>query len=259
MILPTKRRAPKRLDSKRMLLFGAPKSGKTTVTSYLDDTLIIDLEEGSNYVSGMIVQIKSIQDYKDMLGALKEAKANARGKNPYRRIVLDTTTALEELSLSLAVQMYRATPMGQNFTGTDVRTLPNGAGYLYTRKAFLKLLKPLEDYCDTLIMIGHVKEKDVSKGSDTFTEKSINLTGRTKDILCSWCDAIGLVYRDENKTVIDFNPSDSLIVGSRQKHLIGKKIDVAVSDNDHNMTVDWSKIFIEEEAKVVKLEEAEEA
>ena len=254
MILPTERRAPKRLDSKRMLLFGAPKSGKTTITSYLDDTLIVDLEQGSNYVGGMIVEINSLAEYKEMLKALKKQK-DKTGQNPYKRIVVDTTTALEELSLSLAVQLYRNTPMGVNFTGTDVRTLPSGAGYLYTRQAFFKLLKPLESYCDTLIMIGHVKEKDVSKGADTFTEKSINLTGRTKDILCSWCDAIGLVYREGNKTVIDFNPSDSLIVGSRQKHLIGRKISIAESDEKHNMTVNWGEIFIEEEEKVVKLEE----
>ena len=142
--------------------------------------------------------------------------------------------------------------MGVNFTGTDVRTLPNGAGYLYTRQAFFKMLKPIENYCDTLILIGHVKEKDVTKGGDTLTETSINLTGRTKDILCSWCDAIGLVYREDNKTIIDFEPSDSLIVGSRQKHLIGQKIVIAESDEDNNITIDWNKIFIEEGVKVIK-------
>ena len=141
--------------------------------------------------------------------------------------------------------------MGINFTGTDVRTLPNGAGYLYTRQAFFKMLKPLEEFCDTLVMVGHVKEKDVAKGSETFTEKSINLTGRTKDILCSWCDAIGLVYRADNKTVINFQPSDSLVVGSRQKHLIGQQIEVATSDEKYDITVDWSKIFIEEKVKVI--------
>mgnify|MGYP003628770896 FL=1 len=59
-------------------------------------------------------------------------------------------------------------------------------------------------------------------------------------------------YRDENKTIIDFEPSDSLVVGSRQKHLIGQKITVATSNEVNDITVDWSKIFIEGKATVIK-------
>ena len=251
MELPLVRRKAKRLDSKRLLLFGAPKCGKTTIVSQLEDCLIVDMEQGSNYVEGMIVEIKTMADYSALIKALKKAKDEAGGKVPYKYICLDTLTALEELSLSLAVKLYQKTSMDVNFTGTDVRTLPNGAGYLYTRQAFFKMLKPLEEFCDTLVMVGHVKEKDVVKESGSFTEKSINLTGRTKDILCSWCDAIGLVYRDENKTIINFAPSESLVAGSRQKHLIGQQIEVAVSDENYDITVDWSRIFIEEKTKVI--------
>jgi len=255
MILPTIRRSAKRVDSKRLLLFGSPKCGKTTIVSELEDCLIVDMEKGSNYVEGMIVNVDNMADYSALIKALKEAKEKNDGKVPYKYICLDTLTALEEISLALAVKLYQKTAMGAGFTGNDVRVLPNGAGYLYTRQAFFKMLKPLEDYCDTLVLVGHVKEKDITKGSETFTEKSINLTGRTKDILCSWCDAIGLVYRDENKTLIDFAPSDSLVVGSRQKHLIGKKVLVATSDENHDITVDWSSIFIEEQVKVIKSKE----
>jgi hypothetical protein len=94
-------------------------------------------------------------------------------------------------------------------------------------------------------MIGHIKEKDIQKDGETMTEKSINLTGKLKDILCGWADTIGLVYRDENKTMIDFEPSESLIVGSRQKHLIGNKICVAVSDENRKLSIDWGEIFIQ--------------
>tara|TARA_R110002012_G_scaffold91997_4_gene223533 strand:- start:598 stop:1455 length:858 start_codon:yes stop_codon:yes gene_type:complete len=252
MELPQVRRKAKRLDSKRLLLFGAPKCGKTTIVSELNDCLIIDMEEGSNYVDGMIVNVNNMSDYGSLMKSLKEAKEANGGKNPYKYICLDTMTALEEISLALALKLYKATPMGSTFSGTDVRTLPNGAGYLYTRQAFFKMLKPMENYCDTLVLIGHVKEKDLSKDGDSFTEKSINLTGQTKNILCSWCDAIGLVYREDNKTIIDFEPSDSLVVGSRQKHLIGKQIVVAESDDDHNITINWNSIFIEEHATVIK-------
>jgi len=245
MILPLKRRKALTVDSKRMLLFGSPKCGKTTIVSGLDDCLIVDLERGSNYVDGMIVPINTFAEYADLIKSLKQAKIDNGGKNPYKFIAIDTLTALEELSLVLAKQLYMATSMGVNFKGSDVRTLANGAGYLYTRQAFMKMLKPFEEVCDNLIMIGHIKEKELNSGTESWTEKSINLTGKTKDILCAWSDTIGMVYREDNMTCIDFSPSDSLIVGSRQKHLIGKKIVVAESDKDNNLKVDWSTIYLE--------------
>lgn len=240
-----KRRFSTKKDPNRMLIFGAPKTGKTTVLANLDDCLIVDMEEGSDYVDAMVIKINDLNDFRGLMKALAEKKKENDGKMPYRYIALDTLTALEEMSLPLAKQLYQQTPMGANFDGKDVRTLPNGAGYLYTRAAFFKMVKPFEKYCETLIMVGHVKEKDVTKAGESFTERSINLTGKTKDILCAWADSIGLIYREENKTIIDFAPSSSLIVGSRQKHLIGQKIVLAESDENHDLTIDWGKVFID--------------
>lgn len=247
MILPRKRRAPLMINPKRLLLFGAPKCGKTTITSYLDDCLMIDMEKGSYFVEAMSIEVNNMAEFGEMMKALRQAKLDNGGKVPYKYISLDTLTALEEISLDYACKLYNKTPMGAAFKG-DVRTLPNGAGYLYTRQAFFKMLKPLEDYCETLILVGHVKEKDITKDGETLTEKSIDLTGKTKHILCAWADTIGLVYRKGNKTMINFEPSESNIVGSRQEHLIGKQVCVAISD-EKGLHVDWGDVFLQEPEK----------
>lgn len=244
LVLPKKRKPPEMVNPKRMLLFGQPKTGKTSILAALDDCLILDMEEGSSHVEAMSVKINNGDDYRQVFAALKQAKEDNDGKVPYRFLAIDTLTALEELSLPLATKLYNQTPMGAKFTG-DVRTLPNGAGYLYTRNAFMKLLKPLQQFCETLIMVGHVKEKEIGRDGEQMTERSINLTGQTKNIICGWADTIGLVYRDGNKTMINFAPSDDLIVGSRQQHLIGQKICVASSDEEHNLMVDWGSVFKE--------------
>lgn len=243
MILPKKRRPPTMINPKRLLLFGQPKSGKTTIIANLEDCLIIDTEKGSNYVNAMTIELNNMDDFRELMKALKQAKIDNGGDVPYKFIAVDTLTAFEEISLDYARKLYNNTPMGAAFKG-DVRTLPNGAGYLYVRQAFMKMLKPFQDYCETLIMVGHIKEKDITKDGETMTEKSINLTGKLKDILCGWSDTIGLVYRDENKTMIDFAPSESLIVGSRQKHLIGNKICVAESNDKQELFIDWGEIFL---------------
>jgi hypothetical protein len=230
------------INPKRLLLFGQPKCGKTSLIADLDDCLIVDTEKGSSYVNAMTVEVNNMDDFRELMKALKEAKADNDGKVPYKYISIDTLTVFEEISLDYARKLYNQTPMGAAFTG-NVKSLPNGAGYLYAREAFMKMLKPFQNYCETLIMVGHVKEKDIQKDGETLTETSIALTGRLKDILCGWADTIGLVYREENKTMIDFSPSDNLIVGSRQAHLIGRKIEVASSNEKNELSIDWGGVF----------------
>ena len=62
------------------------------------------MEKGSNYVEGMIVNVDNMSDYSELIKALKEAKEKNDGKVPYKYICLDTLTALEEISLALAVK-----------------------------------------------------------------------------------------------------------------------------------------------------------
>lgn len=133
--------------------------------------------------------------------------------------------------------------MGRNWVGTDVTTLPNGAGYGYTRRALSQILNQLEELCDTLIILGHVKDKLVEKNGEEMNERGLDLTGKMSAILCSKVDAIGYLFRDENKTIINFQPSEKLLCGSRSEHLKGKKIVVAESDENGKLTVDWSQIF----------------
>lgn len=49
--------------------------------------------------------------------------------------------------------------MGKTYQGTDIRTLPNGSGYMYLRQAVRKVIDMFRDLCDSLILIAHVKEK----------------------------------------------------------------------------------------------------
>lgn len=140
--------------------------------------------------------------------------------------------------------MYQQTPQGRNWQGDDVTTLPNGAGYQYTRKALWLVLEELEECFETLIILGHLKDKFVEKEGKEMTERGLDLIGKSAAILCSQVDAIGYVYREDNKTVVNFQPSDSLICGSRSEHLKNQKITVVESDETGKLTVDWSKIFI---------------
>lgn len=252
MKLPKKKSDAARRDPKTIVVFAQPKTGKTTAVAELDNCLLIDLEGGSDFVSALKVDVlteakdsktQPIAVLQDIIKSVKKANEE-NGGYVYKYIAIDTVTALEEMVLPIAASMYRATPMGRNWVGTDVTTLPNGAGYGYTRTALLKVIDSLKEITDTLIILGHVKDKLVEVDGEEMGERGLDLVGKMAGILCAKVDAVGYMYRDENKTMLNFATSESLLVGARSEHLKGKKIPVATSDEEGKLTVDWSKVFI---------------
>lgn len=254
MLLPQKKVNASRKNPKKLIIFSKPKSGKTSSLAELEDNFIVDLEGGSEYVDALKVNVPKtaseqgiapLEVVKQIIKELNEVKTKI-GRNPYKRITLDTITVLEELILPLAADMYRATPMGSSWAGSDVRKLPNGAGYAYTRDAFFFVLNQFERVCDTLILVGHVKRKSISVGDGEIDEKSLHLTGQTPTMVAADADAIAYLYREENQTILDFEPSSSVIAGARCEHLRGQKLVIAESNEEGKIIVDWSKVFVKE-------------
>jgi len=251
--LPTQKTKASRVNPKKIILFSNPKSGKTTAVAALENNLILDLENGSEFLDALKINVLQLarENNKTPLTILKEIINTIRESNEkkggytYKFITLDTVSALEDIALELANILYRKTPMGRNWTGDDVTKLPNGAGYQYLREAMDVILNEIEPLCDTLIILGHLKGKFVEKEGKEMESRGLALTGKIASILCSQVDAIGYVYREDNKTLVNFAPSESLIVGSRPEHLKNKTITLIESDKDGKLTIDWTKIFIE--------------
>lgn len=245
LILPKEKSTPKVNNPKFLILFGRPKAGKSTLMANLDNNLIIDLENGYQALSALVVQARTVNDFAEIANALRE-EIKKEGKFPYKYITIDNATRLEEMCLSYAVQLYRQTPMGKTYQGTDIRTLPNGSGYMYLRQAVRKVIDMFRELCESLVLVAHVKEKMINKEGEELSEMSIDLTGKLGDILCGEADAIGYVYRKKNDTIISFEGGDNSIREARANHLRGKKIVVATSDENNNITVDMTKIFLPE-------------
>jgi hypothetical protein len=134
--LPNKKIPATRINPKKLILFSKPKVGKTEMLSALDNCLLIDLENGSEFVDSMKVNILKIASEQDILPikALKEVIAKIKKSNEenggftYKYGAIDTVTALEDHVLVLANKLYLDTPQGRNWQGDDVTALPNGAG-----------------------------------------------------------------------------------------------------------------------------------
>ena len=120
--LPTAKITSVIKDPKNLILFGPPKIGKTSILSCLDSCLILDFEDGSDYVDALKLKVKSINELVDICKAIKAANY------PYDFIALDTVTSLVDFAKPLALKEYMDSASGKTFTGTDVLTAPHGAG-----------------------------------------------------------------------------------------------------------------------------------
>lgn len=218
-------------------MYSAPKAGKTTLLSQLDGCLIIDLESGTDLIEAMKIKVNSLPEL------FEAGKAIMQAGRPYPYIAIDTITKLEEWCEKDALDMYKKSPMGANFKGDTVLTLPNGAGYLWLRKSMEKWLSAIYELADTVILVGHLKDKFLSIEGKEVSVKDLDLTGKLRNIVCSQADAICHLSRKGNELIANFKSSDEVTCGSRCEHLKGQEIVVSdVVDGKHSAY--WNKIFV---------------
>lgn len=217
---------------------------KTSAVAQLENNLIIDLEGGSQFIDAMAVQARSVKDLGEIAQAIR-AENNKVGHNFYKHITIDNATRLEEICLPYAKTLYMQTPVGKNYKGDDVRTLPSGSGYMYIRQAVRKVIDMFKDLCDEFILIGHVKDVQIEQNGEELSEMALDLVGKLSSIICGEADAVGYLYRKGNETHISFKGGDGTIKEARAPHLRGQDIIIATGNEDGTITTYWNKIYKE--------------
>lgn len=226
---------------RRLLIYSPPKIGKTSNLVHLPESYLVDLEGGAHgFYEGMIIKANSPRLLKDFFAEASESNFHARF------LIIDTVTKLEEFAMPWAGQMYKQTPIGKNWKGKDITTLPNGAGYLYLRKAVMELIDRFQSMCDYLILLGHVKYTNLSTQSEEVLIKELSLTGKLKEIVMANADAIAFMYVGENpnERYLSFESNGNTISGSRVEHLDGKRILISTKKED-GIEANWNLIYPE--------------
>jgi hypothetical protein len=255
VILPMKKVMSESHSPKNLIIFSKPKVGKTSLLAELEDALLIDLEEGSDYVDAMKLQARSWEDIKAIGQQIRKAG------NPYKYIILDTITALETMCIPYAEVLYSKKPMGKTWFKKDaagkldrtsgkaqygnILNLPNGAGYAYLREAMTKVIEFVKSLAPRIILVGHIKDVMLEKAGGEFTSSDLDLTGKIKRILSSQSDAIGYLYRKGNKNILSFATSDSVACGARPAHLRNAEVVVSELQEDGTLLTHWDKIYID--------------
>lgn len=122
---------------RRVVIFAQTKTGKTQAVSALPNSLLIDTEDGSGFVSARKINVKKEAKKQgtnslviiQQIGQRLDEYYKEHGKYPYDYLIVDTMTGLEESARVYATILYKNTPIGKSFGGTDVvAELPNGGG-----------------------------------------------------------------------------------------------------------------------------------
>ena len=243
LTLPTKPIPAVSTDPSYLILYGLPKSGKTSCLAQLPNNLIIDLEGGTNFIDALAIQARTISDLGEIASAIRAKNAEV-GHNFYKRITIDNATRLEDICMSYACTLYRKTELGRNWKGDDVTTLARGAGYKYLRDAVKKVIDMFKDLCDEFILVGHVKDSITDKDGEEVNAKEIDLVGKLGKIVCGMADAVGYVYRKDNETHISFKSGgDGTIMEARARHIAGKDVVIATGNEDGSITTYWNRIY----------------
>ena len=200
-------------NPKTMLLYGAPKVGKTTALSQLEDCLIIDTENGANMVDGYI---ETVSNREELISLLQEAKEG----HEYKYAAIDTID-------KIAIWAEKAICEQENVTA--IADLAFGKGFGMVRENVLNTVNILKEIFPHVIIIGHRKWAKAVVDSKAIVEpESLDLTGKLKNMLMADCDAIGYVYRNEenSKLMVTFQANEALEAGSRSPHLRGKDVEL---------------------------------
>jgi len=237
IVLPTKKTSIERINPKRLIIYSKPKAGKTTAYSLLEDNLILDLENGADYVEALKIKINSLQELLEAGKAIKEAGC------PYKYVTVDTVTALEDMIMPLAIKLYKQTSMGKNYDGDNVLSLPNGAGYLYLRQAFFQVLDFIDTLAPHIILSGHIKDKQVDDKGEMVMAANIDLTGKIKSLICANADAIGYMFRKGNQTILSFKTTDEVTCGARPQHLQNEEIVLSEMNDKGEIVSHWDKVY----------------
>lgn len=240
------------VNPRLLLIYAEPKAGKTEFCLALPNSLLLDLEDGSDYAEGTKLKVSNLQELNDVGGQI------IREGRPFDYIIVDTATELESWCEADATQMYKDSIIGKNFKESSVLSLPKGSGYHWLRMSYGKWFNALRSLPKKgLIVLAHVKDKMiVDKKGREVSSSDLDLTGKLKQITCSKADAIGYLFRKSNGQInngivgediwLSFKAED-INTGNRPKHLQGEILMSKVVDpRIEKIKVDWDKIYLPE-------------
>lgn len=188
-------------------IYGAPKSGKTTLATQMPKALLLAFEKGYNALPGVMAQdVTSWGDMKQIFRELKKPEV----KNTFNSIIVDTIDIASDMCQKYICDQNGITTLGQ---------LGFGKGWTFFKNEFSLVFRGLTQLGYAVVFIGHDKEVLDDNGNRTIRSA---LTSSVRTIITGMADIIGYAHqtKGQSQSVLTIRcGDDSIECGSRFKYI----------------------------------------
>ena len=204
------------LKGKYILIYGKPKTGKTTLASKFPKNLLLAFEKGYNAIDNIYVQdINSWSEFKQALRQLKRPEV----QELYHTITIDTTTIAYEMCENYICQ--------QNGV-QSISEIPWGGGYAATKKEFESCLRQITMMGYGLVLISHIETRKEKTADDSEIEiLAPSMPKRCYEVVNQIVDIIGYIATEwddvgNSERYLYTRQTPTVMAGSRFKYLAPK-------------------------------------
>ena len=179
--LPTQKQKPANsLHKLSMLLYGAPKIGKSTFCSRIDDALFIATEPGLNYLETYNVRVNSWIEFLEVMAALKREKHN------FKVIIIDTIDRLCDFCDSYICEQAKAQTIG------DVGGY--GKGYALFKTEMNRVFQKIYAMDLGVVITSHTVLAEIPTPSGKQIQYQPSVQKRIQEIIIPLVDIIGFAH-----------------------------------------------------------------
>lgn len=207
------------LKGKYLLIYGQPKTGKSTFGSQLPRGLFMNFENGTNALAGIrSVPILRWSDAKKVLTQLRKPQA----KEMYDTVIVDTVDIAWNLAEKYICQRENA---------QTLREIPWGQGWGMLRQEFSEFWREIALLGFGILFIAHSKEKPTEYRDEEGNAISMMMpnigTGAATDIINGIVDIIGYLQVQMNpdgtsERYLYTRSTPYVFAGSRYQYLASK-------------------------------------
>lgn len=203
------------LKGKYVLLYGKPKSGKTTAACSFPDAVLLAFEKGYNAIGNAFpFDINKWSDFKMALRDLEDS----RSKERFKTVIIDTVSICWEMCEKFICQQNGVQKIGD---------IPWGGGYTACKKEFETSIRRITQLGYGVVLIAHSASR-VEKTADGNDIEIISpdLPKRASEVCNNIVDIIGYIGNEwvdgERKRWLYTRETPTLFAGSRFKYMPDK-------------------------------------
>ena len=200
-----------------VFLYGAPKTGKTTIACQFPGALLLAFEKGYSTIGGVLAQpINSWSEFKKLFVEFKDPAVKER----YQTIVIDTA----DIAYSYCEKYICTRESDASHSYQNVADIPYGKGYAMAMDEFDECIRKILQLGYGLVIISHDQDKIMkNENGEEYNQIIPTLDKRARLVCERTCDIIGYCREVEDqeghKSVRMFMRETSrYVAGSRFKY-----------------------------------------